>query len=134
MRELRNWHDQNTEAILQEFADLNRIEGIHRTQVIRDELPQVIEPDSFSELLRRKYVCPDLNIPLSPQAIENIPAFSMTELMKAIERIANRRGSDKSGIVVEMIKYGGATLHANTLLLYNNLTILETRKNTSLIT
>ena len=120
-RELRKYQDQQTDQVLQEFADLNRIDGIHRTPVVRSEPPPQINPESFTDLLRQIYACLDDNIHFVPEAIKNIPTFDRTELLVALRRMANRRGADKSGIVVEMIKHGGHELHFKMLELYNNI-------------
>ena len=113
--ELRKYHDQQIDLVLQEFADLNRIDGIHRTPVIRDEPPPIINPESFLDLLRHIYECPDTNIQLDRQAIKTIPIFDRAELLAAFRRMSNRRGADKSGIVVEMIKHGGGRISSQII-------------------
>ena len=119
--ELLKYHDQQAELVLLEFADLNRIDGIHHSPVIRDEPPPLINPETFPDLLRQMYECSDDNVQLERQTITTIPLFDKRELLVALRRKANRRGAVKSSIVVEMIKkLGGAKLHIKVSELYNN--------------
>ena len=59
----------------------------------------------------------------SPQAseltekfkIKSIPTFVLPELVRALQKMQNRRGADKSNVVVEMLKFGGPLLQQKVL-------------------
>lgn len=52
--------------------------------------------------------------------------FVMPELFRALGKTRNRRGVDKSNIVVEMLKFGGPLLQQKVLDAYNEIIAIGT--------
>ena len=55
------------------------------------------------------------------EKIKEIPPFAIPELTRALGKMRNRRGADKSKVIVEMIKFGGPVLHEQILSCYNEI-------------
>ena len=55
-RELRKWSCSELERVFQEFADLDRLDGIFRALVVCKHVKAEVEPAIFASLLRDVYV------------------------------------------------------------------------------
>ena len=72
---------------------------------------QEIDCNIFAKALQEIYEDPDGTILVEYEQIKTIPAFVLPELSKALSKMRNRRGADKTKVVVEMVKHCGPILH-----------------------
>ena len=82
---------------------------------------ETIHPDAFADALEEIYEDPNCNIHIDRDKIKDVPAFTLPELLRAFGKMRNRRGADKSNVVVEMIKHGSPTLHQKVLDSFNHI-------------
>ena len=68
-KELRKWHAQETEHILNEFKNLDRIDDIHREPIIHKQEPKQLAPDTFNDLLRSIYSSDSPNLENNYEAL-----------------------------------------------------------------
>ena len=55
------------------------------------------------------------------EKIKSIPEFILPELLGAMRKMRNRRGGDKTKVVIEMVKHGGPILHQKLLVYFNEI-------------
>ena len=60
----------------------------------------------FADALREIFEHPGESIEVDYAKHKDIPMFDLPELFYALKKMANRRGADKSEIVVGMMKFG----------------------------
>ena len=82
---------------------------------------QEIDCNIFAKALQGIYEDPDGTISVDYEQIKNIPKFVLPELVKALSKMRNRRGADKTKVVVEMVKHGGPILHQKLLEYFNEI-------------
>ena len=63
----------------------------------------------------------DTEVHFDPTCIEDIPPFTLSELVNALSKISNNKASDDKGIIIEIIKQGYRRLHEFLLQCYNNM-------------
>ena len=54
-KELRRWHSEEVQQILEEFKDLNRLNGVFKAPFTRTTTHEPINPNVFGNLLRQVY-------------------------------------------------------------------------------
>lgn len=118
---LRKYHDDQTTIVLQEFAELGKIDALHHAPVTRSETTQQIDCDTFADTLQAIYESPSPSIPIDLSRIAEIPPFKMHEFQYALKFMRNRKGADKTNIVAEMIKHAGPRVHQVLLDMYNQI-------------
>ena len=64
-----------------------------------------------------------VRIDVDYNTLGNIPLFNGEELHVAIDQLKARKGSDRAGIVAEMIKYDSAQLCEHILKFFNEIII-----------
>ena len=80
-----------------------------------------IDPDVFAKALEEIYQSPDEKLQVDYDKIKSIPSFDLIEMRWALGKMGNSRGADKSNIVVEMIKFAGASFQNVLLNFYNDI-------------
>ena len=101
------------------MSDLHQIPQYPVKQLV--ENAEEIHCDKFAEALKEIFEHPAQSIEVDNAKLKDIPAFDLPELSYALKKMANRRGADKSKIVVEMIKFGSPLLHQKLLDGYNDI-------------
>ena len=61
-----------------------------------------IDPKSFAQALQEIYEDPEGTIYVEYEKIKDVPLFTLPELNHVLGKMRNRRGADKSNVVVEM--------------------------------
>ena len=97
------------------------MDGIHRAPILHTCSPTSIEAGTFANLLREVYESPNGQCEYDWLLIQRIPLFSLVELEHAFKNMANNRGADSSGLIVDMIKHGTEELRQCILEVFNNM-------------
>ena len=103
-REFRRWHSIQAEKILGEFKDLDRLHGILKTPNFDTKQNTQPHCEEFASLLKQVYTSDLLELQFDPDITRNIPHFTFSKLVDGLRHMANGRGMDPNGIVVEMVK------------------------------
>ena len=131
-QQLRKRKTERINKILDEFADLNRLDDAH-TFPVREKRPTTtndITPDEFGCFLGDLFKSDSVfqNGPVADylQNIANsndqaVPDFTMNELWSALKKMRRRKCVDESGIVAEMIKYASCEFLEYMLDCFNNM-------------
>ena len=120
-RELRRWHTIQAEKVLGEFKDLDRLHGIYKTPIFDTKQNKGPDCEEFAFLLKQVYTSdlPDLQI--DPNVMRSISHFTCSELGDALRHMANGRGMDSNGIVVEMVKDASDRFKLKLLDVFNHI-------------
>ena len=125
--------EQRLGRILSEFRGLKYIEAISRPQkkhiissIIdehglekrdRDDIAEV-----FATFYERLYASSSHGLDVADETPDDEPPpFTLDELTDTLRQLKSGKSKDTAGIVAEMIKFGGVTLHSAILDLYNDL-------------
>ena len=103
-QELRRWHSTQSEKVLGEFKDFNRLHGIHKVPIFDTTQNKQPDREKCASLLKQVYTSelPDLQVDYD--TIRNIPYFTFPEFLDGLRYMANGRGMGSNGIVIEMVK------------------------------
>ena len=132
----RNDQEKKIEQLIQKRRGLQHITDIKRHRG-RDMIPSMITQEGtattdrqsiadvfatfYEELYQRRPTDNNINNADDHQCNhQTIPQFSLQEVTSAINQLRNGKCKDTTGLLAEMIKNGGPTLHTHLQQLYND--------------
>ena len=118
---LRKYKNEETEHLLQDFSGLSDLPNILECPISSSGKHQEIDCNIFAKALQQVYEDPDGTISVDYEKIKSIPEFILPELFGAMRKMRNRRGGDKTKVVIEMVKHGGPILHQKLLVYVNEI-------------
>ena len=107
---LRKHQNEATSKLLESFSGLSELPKNREYPVKSSGNAEEIDPNFFAKTLEKIFEDPDSAIEVDYTKIKDIPLFVLPEMVRALGKMRNRRGVDKSNIVVEMLKFGGPLL------------------------
>ena len=118
---LRKWQSERVEQVLVEFENLQRLEHLQRAPILRAKCVDVVEPESFAELLQSVYESESTPDIVNREQIQQVPLFELHEFSTALKYMKKGRGPDTFGITLEMIKLGSPLLHTLLVDMFNDM-------------
>lgn len=117
---LRKYQNEKATKLLENFCGLSDLHQIQEYPIKKSvRSVDEIHCEIFAESLKEIFEDPSQSIEVDYAKFKDLPRFDLPEFAYALKKMANRRGSDKSKIVVEMIKHGSPLLHQKLLDGYN---------------
>ena len=120
-KELRRWHGEEAQQILEEFKGLDRLDGIFKTPFTRTTTHEQVDPNVFANLLKQVYASDLPPLQIDRTMTREIPNFTFAELLNGLRRMSNGRSTDDFGILVEMIKDSSDMFKQKLVDVYNHI-------------
>ena len=115
---MRKWRTEWATKILQRFSNMAPLARINSAPKAAPSCP--IDSSEFATFLRDIFSTANGDYEILPKdLIATIPKFSLDDLNKGLQKMANCRCADEHGIVIEMIKHGSLELKWHILCCFN---------------
>ena len=89
--------------MLETFSGLSDLPKIREYPVKSSGNDEEIDCNLFAEALQKIFEDLDSSIEVNYEQVKDIPAFVSPELHRALGKMRNRRGANKSNVLVEML-------------------------------